>query len=43
MPYIECSICSEEFGKKTESSNVIVTACGHVFHQNCVSKWFQNR
>lgn len=43
MPSVECAICSEEFGKRTESSDVIVTPCGHVFHEICLSKWLHHR
>ncbi|XP_055322496.1 uncharacterized protein LOC129578249 isoform X2 [Sitodiplosis mosellana] len=43
MPAIECAICSEEFGKRNDndSSDVVVTPCGHVFHEMCLSKWLQ--
>ena len=31
-----CSICLEAFGESNEYSKVIKTACGHLFHLECV-------
>ena len=38
MSTIDCSICSETFGK-TESSDEVVTPCGHIYHGHCLSDW----
>lgn len=46
MNSIECSICSERFGINGgggDSNDVIVTPCGHVYHETCISKWLHGR
>ncbi|XP_031617223.1 E3 ubiquitin-protein ligase TRAIP-like [Contarinia nasturtii] len=37
MPDVLCSICYDSLVQK--EGDVIVTDCGHLFHQNCLSKW----
>ena len=34
-----CSTCLESF---TSRSDISSTPCGHVFHTDCIQKWFQN-
>lgn len=33
----ECSICLERFEVNT---NVCILECGHIYHKNCISSWF---
>lgn len=36
----ECSICLEDFvGAEDVSRHVCSTLCGHIFHEQCLSKW----
>ena len=35
----ECSMCLESF---SSISDVSVTHCGHLYHTDCIKKWFQN-
>lgn len=41
---VYCSICREDINT-TENNNIKrkITHCGHVFHQKCLDKWFENR
>ncbi|XP_031617974.1 uncharacterized protein LOC116337504 [Contarinia nasturtii] len=41
MPNIECAVCSEEFGQRNDTRDIIITPCGHVYHEPCLSKWLQ--
>lgn len=37
---IFCSICSENFCNKNSKNNC-VTACGHIYHNECITQWLQ--
>lgn len=37
---ISCSICAEVF-RGPDAHNLHVTRCGHVFHNECLSKWLE--
>ena len=34
----QCSICLENY---TDNENIIQLKCTHIFHQECIMKWFQ--
>jgi hypothetical protein len=34
---LKCTICSDDL-----KENICSTPCGHVYHRNCVSNWFNN-
>jgi len=36
----ECSICLEEYNT---NDNIIILDCNHIFHRECISKWFHNK
>lgn len=35
---IGCVICTLSFTSKDETN--VVTTCGHLYHKNCLTKWF---
>lgn len=37
---IQCPICAELL---TESATVVGLSCGHLFHEICLLKWFDNK
>lgn len=37
---IGCVMCATNFAWNDEQT--IVTTCGHLYHQNCLEKWFQS-
>ena len=38
----ECSICLEYF-KKQEAQAVLLLACNHVFHIDCLTNWLKEK
>ena len=39
LPKEDCSICLEAVTSRTETK----TACGHVYHKKCLSKWLETK
>ncbi|WP_252177408.1 RING finger domain-containing protein [Endozoicomonas sp. 4G] len=36
----ECTICQEQF---VHTSNIVKTPCGHLYHVDCLNRWFKKR
>ena len=42
---MSCCICLEELydkSKKNKNKNTTIMQCNHVFHTECLKKWFKN-
>lgn len=37
---VGCVICSSNFSDQDEQT--IMTSCGHLYHNNCLAKWFES-
>ena len=35
---ITCNICTENIDKN--KNNIIILKCGHEYHNNCITEWF---
>lgn len=35
----ECLICQEKL-KESDQSIIMISACKHIFHEECVKRWF---
>lgn len=40
--FVGCEICIESFLDDTEK-NICAIPCGHVFHESCLTRWFQSQ
>jgi len=38
---LECTICKDDMLNK--SLAIITTACGHIYHEDCLTKWFDRQ